>query len=371
MKVLRICLTYPHDNTPGIGLPCYYHSLFSANDEMIIIRKVDGVKFPVRKGVELVEIDVDNPILGKYNESTIKRIWKLFLKGKQQLTFLQKCKPVIKRFNPDIVHIYTPMPILTGLWARKNTGAKLVMSLHGSDILRIKKNRIFDFCMEKPDAVLTVGKTMQDDFKHLKLRSPIVSIGNGVDMSTFTNLHQERNKQFIQVASLRWQKGQDYLFDAFGKFYRKHNDFKLVMVGKGEDKEKLIERARIGGYLEGVVFKGVMSREEVANELNHSFAFILSSVTEGFPKVIIESMATGTPVISTDVGNVADVVRDAGLIVPSKDTEALYEAMEKIITSRDSWDMLSKKSETYAQDYTWENVEKRLNNIYDELLCKK
>ena len=368
MRVLRVCLTYPHDITPGIGLPCYYHAMYSNHEEMIITRKSEGVKFPMREGVRIVEVLGTNTALGNFKGGVYARMKALLKKINEQRSFLKQAKSYIKEFKPDIVHVYTPMPIMIGIWCRKKFGVKYVMSLHGTDVVRIKSSRLFNFCLESPDAVVTVGRTKQEEFSYLKLRRPIESIGNGVDNKTFANTKQRRKNQFVQVASLRWQKGQNYLFDAFGKFHEEYPEYKLVMIGEGEDKSKLQEQASKGGYLDAVDFKGMLSREKVAEILNQSKVFVLSSVSEGFPKVVIEAMATGTPVISTDVGNVPEVVQNSGIIVPSKNVEALYEAMKKMTSSEEQWMMCSQLSEEYANVHTWESVENRLNAVYKEVL---
>lgn len=372
MKVLRICLTLPSEEVPGAGQPCYYHSWYSNHDEMIITLK--GYKHkPVRDGVRLVEIDVKNSGLGKFEDSFLVKIKNLLTKTREQLKFLLKARKYVREFKPEIVHVYTPMPILLGLWTRWKFGSKLVLSLHGTDVLRIKSSKIYHFCLEKPDAVVTVeksSKTVQEEFKHLKLKRPIESIGNGVDLSTFKDLKLERQNQFIQVASFKWQKGKVYLLNGFAEFLKNHPDYNLVLVGDGReaDKAEIRNLSKELGIEKHIIYKGMLSREEVAKELNISKAFVLTSLMEGLPKVVLESMATGTPVISTSIVSIPEIIKDAGIIIPVKDSMAVCRAMEEMISSTSKWEQFSKKSLEYVKEYSWENVEKRLNSVYYSLI---
>lgn len=371
MKVLRICLTLPSEEVPGAGQPCYYHSWYSNHDEMIITLK--GYKHkPVRQGVKLVEIDVRNSGLGKFEDSFLTKIKNLLTKTSEQLTFLLKSRKYVREFKPDIVHVYTPMPILLGLWTKWKFGSKLVLSLHGTDVLRIKSSKIYHFCLEKPDAVVTVEKSseaVQEEFKHLKLKRPIESIGNGVDLSTFKDLHLERKNQFIQVASFKWQKGKVYLLNGFAEFLKKHPYYNLVLVGEGKEEDKAeIKKLSIELGIESyVIYKGMLSREEVAQEMSISKAFVLTSLMEGLPKVVLEAMATGTPVISTSICSIPEIIMDAGVIIPVKDSKAVCQAMEIMVSSTSQWEDFSKKSLEYVKEYSWEHVEDRLNAVYYSL----
>lgn len=370
LKVLRVGMTYPRDINPGMGLHAYYYSLFSHNEERILIRKRNGIRPENRSGVEIFEIEVNENELGKYNNNMLKRIILLLKKVKNQMLFFIKAKPYIAEFKPDIVHVFSPIPMFCGIYAKKKCGAKIVMSLHGSDALRIGKVKLFGNILKIPDAIVIVGEEMLSMLPDIKTKKPIVCIGNGVDMNIFKNMYKERKKQFIHVANLRWQKGQVYLLEGFAKFYKIHNDYKLIIIGDGAERSKLTELCVELNIQEAVEFKGICGRQYIAEEMNQSKALILTSISEGFPKVIIEAMATGTPVISSDVGNVKRVVGDSGIIFPMKDSVAAHKAMEEII-NEEEWTKMSKKAEKIATNYSWRAVVDRLDNIYYDLVGEK
>lgn len=368
IKILRIGMTYPRDNEPGIGQHSRYHSLYSDYDELILTTKREGNLVANRPGVRVVEIDAKNTKLGVYGDGKVKRIVAAIRKIKGQLDFIKLSKPYIDDFKPDLVHVYTPIPIGGAIYAKKKYGAKIIMSLHGSDALRLSKVPFLAKILIIPDAIVTVSENMIDILPPVKLKRPIINIGNGVDLDIFKPMNRKREKQFIHVANLRWQKGQEYLLEGFGLFCKNHPDYVLKIIGDGEEKNRLLTMCKELDILDKVYFLGTCSRDFIANELNKSQAFVLTSVSEGFPKVIIEAMATGTPVISSDSGNVKQVVGDSGIIFPVKDGKAVARAMEDIISDSECWNKMSAQSKEIATHYGWESHVKKLNAVYEEVL---
>ncbi len=370
LKMLRVGMTYPRDIAPGIGQHAHYYSMYSDYDELILTRKRPGIMPENREGVRVVEIETGETKLSRDGSGIFRRLLSLAKKLKDQYVFCRKAKKYIKEFNPDVVHVFSPIPIMCGIYARKKCKSKIVMSLHGSDALRIGKQPSYAKLLKIPDAVLIVGENMVDMLPpNLKLKRPIKCIGNGVDLETFTNRNMQREKQFVHVANLRWQKGQEYLISGFAKFHKENPDYSLVIIGDGEEKEALTKLCAELEIKNAVDFRGTQGREYIAAELNKSRAFVLTSVSEGFPKVIIEAMATGTPVISSDVGNVKNVVGNSGIIFPMKDADAVYNAMKEIAFDS-KWEEKSSLAEKMGSEYGWNKVVKILDEVYTELLSE-
>jgi glycosyltransferase involved in cell wall biosynthesis len=105
-------------------------------------------------------------------------------------------------------------------------------------------------------------------------------------------------------------------------------DVRLLVVGDGPERRQLEARAP-----ERVTFLGAQPREQVLELFRAADASLLSSAWENFPHGVVESLAVGTPVISTDIGGVAEVVRDGenGLLVPSGDPPALAAAIARYL----------------------------------------
>ena len=368
MRVLRVGMTYPRDIEPGVGQHAFYHAKCSKNEELIITSKRPGKIVENRLGVRVVEIEFENTGLGAYSDRGITRIKKLLKKLFGQIVFLSKAKPFIDEYKPDLVHVYSPIPIMCGLYSRKKYNSKVVVSLHGSDALRISKNPYMKILLDVADAIVSVSESMEEQLSSLGLKKEIKCIGNGVDLDVFRDFKEKREKQFIHVGSLRWQKGQQYLLEAFALFCEKYDDYSMEIIGIGEREKELKCMCKELGIAEKVFFMGTQGRQAVAKEMNKSKAFVLTSVSEGFPKVIIEAMATGTPVISTDVGNIKSVVGNAGIVVPSGDVVAIYNSMVRLVNDSELWNFCSFNSKERASSYSWKENTRRLEEVYEDVL---
>jgi glycosyltransferase involved in cell wall biosynthesis len=94
---------------------------------------------------------------------------------------------------------------------------------------------------------------------------------------------------------------------------------------------------------------------------------VLSSVTEGSPTIVSEAMLCRTPIVATAVGGVPELIRDGetGLVVPSRDSRALAQAMEFMLTSRDAAERMAARAETYAREnLTWEANARKTLEVY-------
>lgn len=362
MRILRVTMGYPTKDVPGSGLNAYYHMAYSAEEDLIITGGKNSELIPCRHG-KVIQVPIKVNELGKVNSRHILSAKKNLDKVLSQYFFFRRARKYVDDFKPDVVHIYTPIPIFFGKYCRKKFGSLYVMSLHGTDAERISKEKAYKFMLQAPDIVLSVGEGMIEKLKNIKTKRPIICIGNGVDTDSFSNLHLKREKRLIQVGSFRWQKDKETLVKAFSRFANEFPEYRLVLVGDGEDREHIENLAKELNIYDRIDFAGIRSRDEIVQLLNTSEAFVLSSVSEGFPKVIYEAMAAGTPVLSTDIVNVGQVIKDSGIVVPVRDVDALYAGMKEIV-DKDKWNDRSQKAALYAQEHTWQSVSDKLTAIY-------
>jgi glycosyltransferase involved in cell wall biosynthesis len=93
--------------------------------------------------------------------------------------------------------------------------------------------------------------------------------------------------------------------------------------------------------------------------------FVFPSLSEGMPLTLLEAMAAGMPVVTTETSGMADVVEDGfnGLLVPPADTESLVEAIERLLRSADLRKRLGQQAQETMQRYTWELVTRKLEEV--------
>jgi glycosyltransferase involved in cell wall biosynthesis len=172
----------------------------------------------------------------------------------------------------------------------------------------------------------------------------IVVIHNGVDTDRFRPPEGDEKTDIrssfgfgpgdavlTTVASLKPVKRIDLLLDAMAGLLRSRGDVKLLLVGDGPDRAQLEALAASLGIADNVTFAGV--RDDVDAVLRMSDALLLSSRTEAFPMVVLEAMASGLGVVTTDVGSVRDMVEEnrSALVVPPEDRGALADAVERLV----------------------------------------
>ena len=140
----------------------------------------------------------------------------------------------------------------------------------------------------------------------------------------------------------------------------------LVLVGDGEERAALERRA---AALDGRVrFLGAQPRERVLETMAAADAVLLSSTWENFPHAVVEALAVGTPVISTDVGGVGEVVRDGenGLLVPAGDPAPLADAIRRFFADGELRERLRAGAAASAEALSPDRVYVRLEEVLRE-----
>nr|WP_280712733.1 glycosyltransferase family 4 protein [Desulfobaculum xiamenense] len=166
------------------------------------------------------------------------------------------------------------------------------------------------------------------------------------------------------VAGNKPVKGVDYLLKAFAA---SGVDAHLVAVGANEN---IWANTRAGLGLNGRVhFPGRV--ENVADYLQTFDAFILPSLSESLPNVLIEAFGFGLPIIATTVGGVPEIVTDNGLLVPPKRVEPLTGAIRRICEDTHAREQWGRASLRHAAEFTIDRKVERSIEVYDRLLRRR
>lgn len=162
-----------------------------------------------------------------------------------------------------------------------------------------------------------------------RLQKNSIVIPNPLSNNLEEPYNGKRRKQIVAVGRLEQQKNYGLLLEAFGRLVQEYPEYQLVIYGKGNSKEELIRKAQEKQIEKNVFFKGFSAN--IWQEEKDSAMYVLSSDYEGMPNSLLEAMAVGMSVISTNcpIGGPAMVIENGvnGLLVPVGDKEALYNAM--------------------------------------------
>jgi len=165
---------------------------------------------------------------------------------------------------------------------------------------------------------------------------------------------------------MNYQKNIEGLLRSFKLFNKKHSDTCLYLVGPASN-EVLVFANGLGLRENAIHFTGSISYEEVATWLKRSHALVLFSRFENLPCVILEALCCGVPVVSTNVGGIAEVVNETnGILINSEDEEQLCEALNKIYSNYISYNK-RKIAKDASESFGYETVGQQVRNIYEEL----
>lgn len=172
------------------------------------------------------------------------------------------------------------------------------------------------------------------DFFCDKVRRKSVLIPNFVRIPNVQWNLEQSNKSIVSIGRLNIRyKRQDVLIEAFAEIRKKHKDFVLIFYGDGDDKERLEKLCVSLGIKEDVRFLGKVP--DASKKIQYDGIFVLTSDTEGIPNALMEAMALGMPVVSTDCepGGARLLIdsNENGLLVNRGDKESVVNAISFII----------------------------------------
>lgn len=169
------------------------------------------------------------------------------------------------------------------------------------DAKRAKKVRIINQ-KQTPDFLVRAG-IKREKFIHI----PAFYI----DLDTFQPIGEEKKYDVVFAARLEKNKGIGELLKAVLEIKKEKHDIKLLIIGSGPLKKELTEFVEKNGLKENVFFSGwLATSDDVARAYSSARVFVNPSYNEGGPRVVLEAMACGLPVITTSVGLMPDIIKD-------------------------------------------------------------
>lgn len=182
--------------------------------------------------------------------------------------------------------------------------------------------------------------------------------------------------EILFVGYLRHEKGIPFLLQATQKLLEKGYALKMTIVGDGPEKDmlqRLTKKMEIGKQ---VAFQGsVSSDEEMQAIYSTADLFVLPSISEGTPRVLLEAMAAGLPIVATKVGGIPDIIEDGenGILVPPGDAGALAKAIQKVLINESLRRNLVAKGRKFAETHTVKTMISHILRVLEEenLLCRK
>ncbi|MEC1302039.1 MULTISPECIES: N-acetyl-alpha-D-glucosaminyl L-malate synthase BshA [Lysinibacillus] len=266
--------------------------------------------------------------------------YSVFQYSPYDIALASKMADVIKDEELDVLHVHYAIPhAVCAVLAREMSGRDIgiVTTLHGTDISVLGQDstlsQAIKYGIDKSDIVTTVSQALKEQtYELIDTVKPIETIYNFVDEREYFprnsgNLKeqfgiQEDEKVLIHVSNFRKIKNLPHIVDAFMKI-RANMKAKLLLVGDGPEKHRVMDQVKGSPYMKDVLFLG--KQENLAELYAISDLKLLLSQQESFGLVLLEAMACGVPCIGTNVGGIPEVIEHGvdGYIVELGDTEAV------------------------------------------------
>lgn len=173
-------------------------------------------------------------------------------------------------------------------------------------------------------------------------------IPNGIEMPPL--VEAEEGDFVLSLGRLVKTKGLDYLLEAMTKV-----DCKLVVCGKGPEEKNIRKTAERLGIADRVDMRGYVSEEEKARLMSQCKFFVMPSLFESFGIAAAELMSHGRPLICTNVNGLPETVGDGAIMVDPADSDALAEAMNRLLGDPDLRKDMGKRARAQASKYTWDH----------------
>lgn len=268
----------------------------------------------------------------------------------------------------------SPAAFYCGLWARFSARPFILWS--GSTAAEVSRLRTWTaplvrWLVRSADGWISDGTRAAEYLGSLGAVSARISPAfNGIDNDFYaanSHLTDEEQREIrsrlgindgpviLYVGNLLVLKGVFELVEGFARFAHHHSTAQLVIVGEGHDGDELRNRCRRLGIADRVVFPGFMAAKDIARCYGIADLLVLASRREHWGMVINEALASGVPVLATDVcGAVADLIEDGvnGYVVPSLDVDALATAMMRHFDAPGAHDEMRSAAREHIAPFT-------------------
>lgn len=377
LKVLFITSWYPTPESPVNGTFVREHAKAVSLYNEVVVLHLDEYSQKVKGlyGFQEKEIEGIRTIRLNYRRFPVPFIKQCAYFNYICTAILAFRKIVKSGFKPDIIHANVYTSGVPAVIIGKIFKVPVLITEHFSAFPRqilskgeIKKAK---FAFERAQYVLPVSKSLQEAIEFYGIKAKFEVMPNVVDTNIFhpdNQLKKENNiKKILLVALLEPNKGIPYLFQALHLLNLKRNDFFLDIIGDGPNRAEYEKLATELNIANKICFYGIKTKQEIAGFMRQSDFFVLPSLHETFGVVLIEALASGVPVIATNIGGPNEIInKNVGILVLPKDAVTLTQEINFML---DNYEKYSSAIITeYARsNFSFETVGRKFTKIYERL----
>lgn len=400
MKILHIISQKPSDTGSGIYLKNLINEFTDLNHSQSL---VCGSEFKGElKGIDIFSTyevifntsELPFPIAGMSDimpyKSTMYKEMDSSMVNLYEDAFKKQVLKAVKEFNPDYIlchHLY----FLTALVREWVKDIKIVGFCHGTDLRQMNTHSLKnDFIQEKIkdlDKIIALHEVQKKEIQKIFSVEPhkVIPLGIGFNNQVFHSIDIEKNNEIIDIiftGKISYAKGVRYLIEAFSSIKtNKQIRLNLIGMGHGKEYENILTQSK--SSKNEIKFWGIVEQTKLKEIYNKGHIFILPSLYEGLPLVLVEALACGLKVISSDLPGIkpwfGETINNSNMItyidVPErvsqdqlkKQNETIY--IENIkSTLLNSLDTLHHTNHDVSLDrFTWKNLASQLNDLLKDI----
>ncbi len=310
----------------------------------------------------------------------------LALSARSALKTLQR-----EGFDFDLIdaHYYYPDGVaaaMLGAWFKK----PVVITARGTDVNLIPEHAIprvlVRWASRQAKASIGVSAALVDRMRELGMGTDRLHVmRNGVDTQRFhIQLQNEAQRDLgithgpavLTVGNLHEHKGQRLVLEAFALLHKQQPAARLYIVGEGPDRSWLQQQAQVLGLADVVTLVGTVPNTDLARWYSAADVLVLASSREGWPNVLLEAMACGTPVVASRVGGVPEIVQTplSGRVVSERTAAAFAGAIRDLLDQRapDAAQRSTQRAAVrqYAQGFGWDRTSQDQLQLFNTLAFK-
>ena len=267
---------------------------------------------------------------------------------------------LIRADRPDVIYTHFILPSGLLAWAlSRRFRIPYVLTAHGSDVPGYNPDRfgllhwllrpVWRRILRAAAAVTSPSRFLARLMHVQGCPVPVQVLPNGHrPMQPFG---EQRRNRILVVARMFPRKGIQHFIDAVSGM---DNDWEMIIAGDGPYRGELEARAR--RVAPKVRFVGFVSPETLRILYESSRILVFPSIQENFPMVLLEAMDAGCAIVTTDAEGCAEVVGDAGIVVPKGNPKGIRDALERLVGDPDLVGKLSARGQARAATLTWPRI---------------
>jgi len=292
------------------------------------------------------------------------------------------CKPAVARlldsgYDFDLIdsHYFYPDGVAAALLGR-HFKKPVTITARGSDLNVLTDHplprRLMRWAARSAAGVITVSAALGERFHGLGFNCRRVrTLRNGVDLRGFRPVDRGpliekiglRAPILLSVGNLVPAKGHDLAIGALPYI----PEAKLLIAGQGPDEDRLRKLVESLGLAPRVKFLGLVPHDRLYETYNTADVLVLASAREGWPNVLLEAMACGTPVAASQIPGIPEIVAGpaAGRLIPAREPEAVAKAVEDLLANPPS----RAETRAYAEGFSWDATTQGQIALFEEILA--